>query len=87
MATTAERLLTAEEQPRSMAEIVALPDDAALTVEEVALWLRTKKSWVYEHSNGKRGKRDSSLLKRIKVGGFTRFRVGDVRKLMQGQAA
>lgn len=83
MAANSGELLN-EKSGRPVPELIALPDDALMTVEEVASWLRVSIGWVYENSNGKR---KGTPLRRVKLGSNTRFRVGEVRTLVRGAAA
>lgn len=59
--------------------IAELPDDAVLSGEEVAVWLRVEPSWVRAHANGNR----KPTLPSIKMGKFQRFFKGDVTRFLR----
>jgi excisionase family DNA binding protein len=58
-----------------------LDQDELMTVEEVALMLKVKTSWVYERIRARKGEK----LPHIKLGHYVRFERGAVEEFVRRQ--
>jgi hypothetical protein len=56
--------------------LCSLPDDAILSISDVALWLEMKDTWVRDHASG----RAQPVLPAMKAGKRYRFRWGTLKE-------